>query len=366
MKKTLLISIIIGSSVFCYSVFSQNNQPTGTLGLPGDNLNLYGVLSLFQSSATLEEFEQKLNAEDSKINNLDLDGDGKTDYIKVFDNVNGNAHAIVLQDVVNEKESQDVAVREVEKDKNNQIQIQVIGDEQLYGKDYIIEPANNTPNPGYSGNENTNGANEGKTTVVNNNYYNTTNYAGNGAGVAYAVGTWSIIHFIFAPSYVMYISPFRWGFYPTYWHPWHPIFYNDYYGHWHNHPSYGYYHQAHAYRAPIAHSYYAPRRTTSVIVHQRIVERHENNNNHNRVVSPEHNMRQMNNKQPIRDNRQAPPRPSPAARPTAHDNNNMHATPSAHPAPRSVQKPAAKPAQKQNARPEPKQNNRAERKSEER
>ena len=156
MKTIRLISIIIFSIIFGNPIFSQNNQNSGSFGLPGDNLNLYGVLSLFQASATLEEFEQKLNSQDSKINNLDLDGDGKTDYLKVIDRVHGNAHVIVLQDMINAKETQDVAVIEVEKDKNNQIHIQIIGDELLYGKDYIVEPSNGTPNPGYSGNINSN------------------------------------------------------------------------------------------------------------------------------------------------------------------------------------------------------------------
>ena len=51
------------------------------MDLPGDNLNLYAVLKSFQESETLEGFERTLNDESGKINNLDLDGDGKTDYI---------------------------------------------------------------------------------------------------------------------------------------------------------------------------------------------------------------------------------------------------------------------------------------------
>ena len=367
--KTLAMSIIFGSSFFCSSIFSQNNQPAGALGLPGDNLNLYGVLSLFQSSATLEEFEQKLNAEDSKINNLDLDGDGKIDYIKVFDHVNGTSHAIVLQDEINDKESQDVAVIEVEKDKNNQIQVQIIGDEQLYGKDYIIEPSNGTPNPGYSGNtnSNTNVSPEGKTTVVNNNYYNTTEVSGGGVGLGYAVATWGIIHFIFAPTYVVYTSPWHRNYYPTYWHPWHPIYYDEYYGHWHNHPGYVYYHPAYTYRAPIAHSYYAPRRTTSVVVQQRIIEKRDYNNTY-RETRPENRERHINNEhQPIRENRQSPPRQNSEARPAEPANNNNHVAPSQHHAARSEArpannqnvKPAAKPANNQNARPANNQNNKS-------
>lgn len=79
------------------------------LDLPGDNLNLYAVLKLFQESETLEGFERKLNEEDSEINNLDLDGDNLTDYIRVEDNVEGNLHTISLKVAVSDNEDQDVA-----------------------------------------------------------------------------------------------------------------------------------------------------------------------------------------------------------------------------------------------------------------
>ena len=63
--------------------FSQSSSDE-KLNLPGDNLNLYAVLNLFQESETIELFEENLNAEDSKINNLDLNNDDKIDYIKVM------------------------------------------------------------------------------------------------------------------------------------------------------------------------------------------------------------------------------------------------------------------------------------------
>ena len=49
-----------------------------------------------------------------------------------------------------ETETQDVAVILLNKDKNKKISLQMVGDEELYGKDYIIEPKGNssiTPNP---------------------------------------------------------------------------------------------------------------------------------------------------------------------------------------------------------------------------
>ena len=56
-------------------VLSQNESDTASLGLAGDNLDLYAVLTLFQKSKTIEDFEKSLNDQTTKINNLDLDLD---------------------------------------------------------------------------------------------------------------------------------------------------------------------------------------------------------------------------------------------------------------------------------------------------
>jgi len=235
MKKAALF-IFFG--IFFIPLLAQ--QPE--LGLPGDNLNLYGVLNIFQNSPTLEEFESRLNSPDSKVNNLDLNGDGQIDYIHVIDNVNGSIHDIVLRVDINETETQDVAVIEVEKFANNQVHIQIIGDPALYGKDYIVEPRQNTPNPGYRGN-----------VEVNTTYY--------------APATWPIMGFMFAPAYVIWSSPYHWGYYPHYWHPWSPISYSVYYGY--HRPYYHYYARTYTYSSPAAHAFYAPHRVSSVYVHQR-------------------------------------------------------------------------------------------------
>ena len=242
MKKTIL-SILIG--LFCMPVFAQ--QPK--LGLPGDNLNLYGVLGIFQKSPTLEEFEQNLNAEDNKVNNLDLNGDGQIDYIHVVDNVNGSAHAIALRVDINANETQDVAVIEVEKDANNEVTVQIVGDPALYGKDYIVEPAQSTPNPGYTDSE----------PQTQENATATVTYV--------SPDSWAIIGFMFMPSYVVYVSPFHWDYYPHYWHSWRPMDYDDYYGY--HRPYYNHYRRSYHYHAPEAHRFYSPRRETSVTVEKR-------------------------------------------------------------------------------------------------
>ena len=83
------------------------------MGLPGDNLNLYATLKLFQESETLELFEKNLNDQETRINNLDLNGDNQIDYIRVIDNVDNNVHLITLQVAINNTENQDVAVTRI-------------------------------------------------------------------------------------------------------------------------------------------------------------------------------------------------------------------------------------------------------------
>jgi hypothetical protein len=213
------------------------------LDLPGDNLNLYAVLKLFQQSETLEGFERKLNEENSEINNLDLNGDNQIDYIRVEDSVDGNLHTISLKVAVSDREDQDVAAFYVEKKNDGEIWIQLVGDEDLYGKDYIIEPNSQsgtvaeTPNPGYTGNR-----------EIQPNVQQDVTYVSN----------WPVVQFIFVPRYVIWRSPWRWHYYPSYWRPWRPRYWHYYYGyhyHWH------YYYNGHfrrwpSYRNPVWHTRY--------------------------------------------------------------------------------------------------------------
>lgn len=83
MKKIILLYCIAVMSLLGQPVFSQTQDDTPPLGLPGDNLDLYAVLNLFQKSKTVEDFEKALNEKKSDINNLDLNLDKKVDFIKV-------------------------------------------------------------------------------------------------------------------------------------------------------------------------------------------------------------------------------------------------------------------------------------------
>lgn len=262
MKKHITTTILLAMFTTCTTIMAGTHQEE-YLGLPGDNLNLYAVMKLFQESETLESFERNLNDENSRINNLDLNGDNLIDYIRVRDYVDGDVHNIVLQDAINNKETQDVAVFTVQRFRNGQVQIQLIGDEALYGKNYIIEPiyddqyAGQTPNPGYVGNAG------GNITVVRTTYYE--------------VAEWPVIRFIFMPGYVGWYSDWYWGYYPSYWHPWRPYYWDFYYGyhyHWYN-DYYSHYHHCDHYRYDHWNDfYYSSRRSYSPYVSHRIESGH--------------------------------------------------------------------------------------------
>ena len=222
MKKFVITAILVALFAAGTTIKAQNQEEY--LGLPGDNLNLYAVMKLFRESRTLEDFERNLNDQKSNINNLDLNGDNRIDYIRVIDNIDGDVHTIVLQDAVSERENQDVAVFTVQRFDNGQVMVQLIGDEELYGKDYIIEPifddpnSLETPNPGYAGNNRSfNGQNV--------TYVRTTTFE---------IGGWPLIRYIYLPTYTVWHSSWRWGYYPSYWHPWRPYYWHYYYGYHYN------------------------------------------------------------------------------------------------------------------------------------
>ena len=197
MKKFLFLYIIATMSLISQPVYAQSD--TASLGLPGDNLDLYAVLNLFQKSKTIEGFEKSLNDEKEGINNLDLNLDKKVDFIKVVTQKGeDSSYTFVLQVDVTKSEKQDVAVILLNKE-NGRVSLQMVGDEELYGKDYVIEPKGNssiTANPGYKG-EDPVVVNVPATTVT-------------------VVQSAPIVQYVYSPAYVPYYPPYYYGYYP----PW--------------------------------------------------------------------------------------------------------------------------------------------------
>ncbi len=218
------------------------------LGLPGDNLNLFAVMKLFQESETLEAFERELNNPDNMINNLDLNGDDYVDYIKVEHYPDNKVHNIVLRVPLDKNDYQDVAVITVEELRNGEVQVQIIGDEALYGPNYVVEPIyDETPNPGYAVNRSS-AKQDSEVQVV------TTTYGD--------VARWPVIVYIYQPSYVVWRSPWSWGYYPDYWKPWTPHYWHFYYGYHYN--WYGHYYVHYRPYHHVRCSYYRVNYYTSI------------------------------------------------------------------------------------------------------
>lgn len=216
-------------------------------GLPGDHFSLEAAIELFKKSESPEDFEKRLNSENSDVNNLDLNEDGKIDYIRVEDRNSGDVHALVLQAVMSENEVQDVAVIEIEKTGEETAILQIVGDEDLYGEQTFAEPfeeeaASNGRNKGPQ-------AQRAPVRIVVN------------------VWVWRPVRFMYAPAYRVWVSPWRWGLYPTWWRPWRPHPWAVY--HVRVRPYRAHCHVVHVHRVHRAHAVYAPHRRHSTVVHTR-------------------------------------------------------------------------------------------------
>ncbi len=105
-----------------------------------EGLDLKVVAKLFAEAKDLEQFEMMLNNPDSAFCNLDLNGDGQVDYLRVVETGEGRKRLIVLQAILAKDIYQDVASIYVEKDEADNVTVQIVGDEYIYGTNYIIEP----------------------------------------------------------------------------------------------------------------------------------------------------------------------------------------------------------------------------------
>ena len=202
MKRCFLPCLVIAMSLSSLAVYSQKGTDTASLGMAGDNLDLYAVLDLFLKSKTIEGFEKSLNEQKTGINNLDLDLDKKVDFIKVVTKKDGDAYTFILQDAISKTETQDVAVILVNRDKNKKVTVQIVGDEDLYGKDYVIEPKTSptpsvTANPAYTGPEPVTKDVPASTTTV-------------------VVQSAPVVQYVYSPAYVPYYPPYYYGYYPPY------------------------------------------------------------------------------------------------------------------------------------------------------
>ena len=266
MKAFILFLGLIAFSLSSFSVAANTR-------LPGANLDLNAVLELFKKSKNLEDFERELNSEKSKVNNLDLNDDGFVDYIRVVNYSSGNIHLVTLQVAFSADDIQDVAVIHLDKPDDNNTVVQIVGDEALYGRDYIIEPRTESDR------------------------------------MAANVGHWPAVQYMYGPQYVIWVSPWHYGFYPHWHNPWRPYPWDMYYGY--VHPYYGYYRPCGFYRSYHAHTFYYTNRNYSRTYYQ--------SNKHIAAQStlPKHKQAAKLSSQPV--NIGTPVRPDVTPRPVSNE-----------------------------------------------
>lgn len=201
MKNSLIAFVLFFIGIT--TSFSQTESEKDSELNLNDNFSLEGALAMFKQANTLEEFEKLINTENNSVNNLDLNNDEIIDYISVNSIKDNDTHVIVLQIWINETEKQDIATIGIEKTGDNEAQLQIIGDEDVFGENAIVEP------------------------------YEIAETLENGKGPAYPkvsvarivvnVWFWPAVRFVYAPNYVIYTSSFRWRMYPNWWKPLRPV-----------------------------------------------------------------------------------------------------------------------------------------------
>ncbi|HHH49396.1 MAG TPA: hypothetical protein ENK52_00270 [Saprospiraceae bacterium] len=152
-------------------------------------------------------------------------------------------HAIVLQVPINETETQDIAVIEIEKNGKASAMLQIVGDEALYGEGAIVEPFDETASGGKGG------PNPTELNLVR---------------IVVNVWLWPSVRYVYAPRYHVWVSPFYWRVYPRWWKPWRPHPWR-----WHHTHCVHYrvgFRLAPSHRVVRAHKVYTPRRTSSRVV----------------------------------------------------------------------------------------------------
>ncbi|QBZ99077.1 hypothetical protein GS03_02599 [Flavobacterium sangjuense] len=239
----MLLLVILGIT----TAFSQEDtRPVNT----GDDFSLEGALELFKNSNSLEEFEKSMNQENNQVNNLDLDGDGQTDYINVEDIKENDSHVIIMSTYLTETEKQDIAIIALEKTGDGKAVLQIEGNEDLFPKNTLLEPS--TEEKGAVQNLKA----ESNVAVIEN------------ASPTVNVWLWPSVRYLYAPTYVVWVSPYRWRVYPRWWKPWRPISHPVFYAHRNHYRTY--YRPVTVRRVSAVRTVYYPRRHSStLVVHNR-------------------------------------------------------------------------------------------------
>ena len=137
MKKIYLLLFTLILVLFTSCSSNDNNRQGSQVVVNqsesniGENLNLQAVGEIIRHSSNPQEIEKKLNEPDG-VNNLDLDGDGKIDYLKVTEYGKGSEHGYSICAVLKDGEPE-VANVVINTLPNQQAQMSLNGNPTYYG-----------------------------------------------------------------------------------------------------------------------------------------------------------------------------------------------------------------------------------------
>ena len=114
-----------------YDVTVQNISSTAA-----DGLDLKAVGELVKKAKDAEELEKLINSKEEGLNNLDLNEDGKVDYISVDEYGNDKAKGFSLTTEPTPGETQELATIDIEKTGDDKAQMEIQGNKQIYGNNH--------------------------------------------------------------------------------------------------------------------------------------------------------------------------------------------------------------------------------------
>jgi hypothetical protein len=191
-----------------FITWSLSAQQTGqdSTGLPGDNFSLQGALDQFKLAASPEEFEKQSIQKTITSTTWIWMVDGKTDYVRVVDQSEGESHALYCRCRSQKKKARILLSSNWKKMEKESAIVQIVGDSDIYGEEVIVEPSpeaeKETPTKGKGPNS---------------------HYAMDEPIVVVNVWGWPSVRYVYAPAYHPWASPYYWHYYPSYWHPWRPV-----------------------------------------------------------------------------------------------------------------------------------------------
>lgn len=95
-------------------------------------LNLDAVTALAKKSKDAADFERLLNSQAEAVNNIDLNDDGKVDYIKVTEYGSGDRRGFSLTTEISPGKTQEIATIDFQKEADKTV-MQTTGNPSLYG-----------------------------------------------------------------------------------------------------------------------------------------------------------------------------------------------------------------------------------------